>query len=311
MARRKFSWRVVKKYGRMMVDAGKDWSSDDAASLAAALAYYAIFSLAPLLVIMAAVVGVVYGEEAAHGAIASQLAQYVGAESAKVIQDAVQQSGKESSGGLIASIASAGLLLFGASKVFLQLQEALNRVWEVTASRDSGIKQLVIKRFVSLGMILGLCFLLLISLVVSTVIGALSTHLSTMLPGADYIWSFVNLMITAVVYVLLFGLLFKYVPDVDITWRSVWFGAIVTTILFMLGQWALSYYLAMNSDLTAFGAAGAILSMLVWIYYSAQIVFYGAEITQQWARQHGDSIKPSDHAEWRPGATRGLSGVKI
>lgn len=293
---------MIKQVGTLIIDAGKDWSEDNASKQAAALAYYAIFSLVPLLVILIAIVGFVLGDDAAMGSVSAKLEGYMGAETAELVEEAVKKSDPTSSGGFMATLVSTALLIFGASNVFLVLQETLNNIWEVEA--NDNIKRVFIKRFSSLGMILGLCFVLLISLIVSTVISTLSEHMSSLLPGVDFIWTLVNLGVTALVYTLLFGLLFKFVPDVEIRWKDVWFGALATTLLFMLGQWGLSYYLASNSTISAYGAAGAVLSMLVWVYYSAQIVFFGAELTQQWAQYNDHVISPSSHARWSRGAKR-------
>lgn len=295
----------LKEIGVTLVEAGKQWNEDDSSSLAASLAYFAIFSIVPLLIIISTILAVFYGQDAAQQNIQSSLNQYFAPDTTKMIVESLERASESSDQGTIASVFSGAMILFGASKVFGQLQLALNKIWNVDIQTESGlegVKTFVKARATSFGMIIGLCFILLISLVLTTVIQALSTHLSGMLPGADYLWKLVNIGVSLVVYTLLFAALFKFVPDVELNWRPVWFGAAVTAVLFLIGQWGLTYYLANNSTVSAYGAAGAIISFLIWVYYSGQVVFYGAELTQVTAVRQGWEITPSEHAVWTNGA---------
>lgn len=295
----------LKEVGVTLVEAGKQWNEDDSSSLAASLAYFAIFSIVPLMIIISTLLAFFYGQDTAHENIQTTLTTYFSKDTTTMIMESLDRASKASDQGFVASIFSGVMILFGASKVFGQLQMALNKIWNVEIQTEgglAGVKTFVKARATSFGMIIGLCFILLVSLVMTTVIQALSAHLSGFLPGSDYVWKVANLGVSLIVYTLLFAAMFKFVPDVELNWRPVWFGAAVTAVLFLLGQWGLTYYLANNSTVSAYGAAGAIVSFLIWIYYSGQVAFYGAELTQVTAVRQGWDIKPSEHAAWTNGA---------
>ncbi|HEY9743944.1 MAG TPA: YihY/virulence factor BrkB family protein, partial [Coleofasciculaceae cyanobacterium] len=208
----------------------KEWQEDKASRLAAALAYYTAFSIAPLLVIAIAIAALVYGEEAAQGQIATQLGALVGKEAAEAIQELLKSSSRQSGEGIIATVISIGLLFFGASNIFTQLQDSLNTIWEVAPKPGRGIKGIVKDRILSFGMVLGIGFLLLVSLVLSTVLAALGNYLGGMMPGLEFLWSILNFLLSFGVISLLFALMFKFLPDVKITWGDVAIGAVITAL---------------------------------------------------------------------------------
>ena len=290
----------------------QEWQEDKTPRLAAALAYYTVFSLAPLLIIAIAVAGAVFGEDAAKGEIVGQIQGLVGREGAKVIEDAIEHANKPESGGGIASLISIVVLLFGASGVFAELQDALNTVWEVQPKKEKGIGGVmgfVRKRFLSFSMVLGIGFLLMVSLIVSAVLSGLSAYMSHLIPGIDFIWGIINFVVSFGVITLLFALIYKYLPDVKITWNDVLIGAIITALLFTIGKTVLGQYLGSGSFGSAYGAAGSLVIILAWVFYSAQILFFGAEFTQVYARRYGSQIVPDDHAEPVSEEARAKQGI--
>jgi membrane protein len=272
-----------------------EWNEDRAPRLGAALAYYTVFSLAPLLIIVIAIAGLAFGRQAAEGSIVTQIRGLVGDQGAQMIQTMIQNASKPSSG-IIATIIGVVTLLFGALGVFGALQDALNTIWEVTLKPNRGILGLIKNRLLSLTMVLGTGFLLLVSLVISAVLAGLSGYLDSLFPGASTILEIVNLVISFLVVVLLFALIFKILPDADIAWRDVWIGAFITALLFVIGRFALSFYLGRAASTSTYGAAGSLVILLLWIYYAAQILFFGAEFTQVYANRYGSRVKPSEDA---------------
>ncbi len=262
-----------------------DWSEDKAPRLGAALAYYAIFSIPPLILLVIAAVGLVYKGDVA-GAIQTQLATLIGANTAQTIMQTSQQpEGKSAAVG----IAGVAILLFGASGVFAQLQDAMNTIWEVKPKAKRGVMGMIKDRFLSFTMVLGIAFLLLVSLVLTAAISAFGS--------AAAVGHILELVISFAVITLLFAMIFKLLPDVKIRWSDVWVGAAMTAALFTIGKFAIGLYLGRSSVGSAYGAAGAVIVMIVWIYYSAQILFLGAEFTQVYANQYGSHVTPAENAE--------------
>jgi membrane protein len=286
-----------------------EWSNDKASRLAAALAYYTIFSIAPLLIIVIAIAGAVFGEEAARGAIEGQLQGLIGEAGAQVIQTAIQNASKPQQGA-IASIISIVILMFGATGLFAELQDALNTIWEVQPKPGRAMKNMVRNRFLSFAMILGIGFLLLVSLVVSTAITALVTYFGNVLPGVDFIWRIVNFILGFAITTVLFGLIFKVLPDVKIAWSDVLIGAAITSLLFSFGRFLLGQYLGNGSFGSTYGAAGSVVVVLAWVYYAAQILFFGAEFTQVYARRYGTRIVPDQNAIPMTDKARANLGLK-
>ena len=277
----------------------RDFLDDKCTRLAAALSYYTIFSLPPLLVLLLLVLGAVLDPADVRRLLEGQLGSLLGPAGSREVHEVLQNAERpDFSRGAVALI-GAGALLFGAVGAFVELQNALNRVWEVQPDPAAGgVKRFIAQRIVSFGMLLTIVFFLIVSLVVSAVLSAFGTVVDTMLPDplSGVVLQTINLAISLVVLALLFALLFRYVPDARIAWRDVWIGAIVTAILFTAGKYALGLYLGRSDPGSAFGAAGALALLLVWIYYSANIVFFGAEFTQAWARQRGSGVEPAEGA---------------
>lgn len=273
----------------------QEWQEDNASLLASSLAYYTIFSLAPLLILIIAIVGAIFGEEAARGEIVSQIRGLVGVEGAKVIETAIANSAQPETSRW-ASFISVVVLFFGASGVFGQLQEALNTIWNVKAKPGLNITNLIKKRILSFTAVIGIGFLLLVSLVINAALSALNHYLSGFLPGGDFVWQFVNFASSFAVVAFLFALMYKFLPDVHIAWRDVTVGAIITALLFTIGKSLLGAYLGSGSFGSTYGAAGSLVVILLWVYYSAQILFFGAEFTQIFAKRYGSQIVPNDYA---------------
>jgi membrane protein len=280
---------------KMIRMAAREWSNDNAQRLGAALAYYTVFSIAPLLLITIAVVGFVLGPAAAKGQVADVIKSTTGDRTAGMIQTMIASADKPRSG-IIATLLGLVMLIFGALGVFTQLKSALNTVWDVGPKPNPGIKYYILTYLFSFGMVLGIGFLLLVSLIITTALSAIGAYFHNLLPGGAILWHIVNIVVSFGVIILLFAMLFKYLPDVTIRWKDVWVGAIFTAALFTAGKWALGLYLSRGTVSSAYGAAGSLAVLLVWVYYSAQILFFGAEMTQVWANTHGSQIVPKSHA---------------
>lgn len=291
----------------MLKAAGADFVEDNALRLSAALAYYAIFSIAPLLVIAIAVAGLIFGAEAARGEIQGQLSGMIGADAAKGVQSMVESAGEKATGGVWATIIGVAAMLFGASGVFAQLKDALNTIWEVKTKAGLGIWGFVRERLLSFGMVLVIGFLLLTSLLLSTALGAAGNWFSHLLSTPAWVWQIVNFLVSFGVITLLFALIFKVLPDVTVGWRAVWVGALFTSLLFNLGKFLLAWYLSGQSS--SYGVAGAAVVLLLWVYYASCILFAGAEFTQVYAAAHGHSIAPSKIAEPATAEARAQQGM--
>ena len=276
-------------------EAFEDWSEDRASTLAAALAYYTIFSLAPLLIIAIAIAGLAFGREATQGQIVNQISGLIGSEGAKGIETLIENASKPSSG-VIATAFGIIVLLIGSSGFFGQLQEGLNTIWEVKPRPGRGILGIMKDRFLSFTMVLGVGFLLLVSLVISAGLVALGEILGTFMPGTVIVGYILNVIISLLVTTLLFAMIFKILPDVKISWKDVWIGAAATAFLFTVGKLLLGLYLAKANIASAYGAAGSLVVILVWVYYSAMILFLGAEFTQVYANRYGSRIVPDRDA---------------
>lgn len=285
----------IKTIWSLLKETFTEWNTDKASRLAAALAYYTIFSLAPLLIIAIAIAGAVFGEEAARGEIVAQIQGLVGREGAQFIQTAIENASRPRAGS-IASIISIAVLLFGASGLFAQLQDALNTIWEVQPKPGRGLIGIIRDRFLSFTMVLGVGFLLLVSLILSAVLAGVVNFLGDMLPGIGFLLQLANFVLSFAVTTLLFALIYKVLPDVKIAWGDVWIGAIITSLLFSFGRFLLGLYLGNSSFGSTYGAAGSVVIILVWVYYAAQILFFGAEFTQVYASRFGSRIVPDENA---------------
>jgi membrane protein len=255
--------------------------------MGAAIAYYTLFSIAPLLIIVIAVAGFVYGEEAAQGQIFEQLRGLLGPEGATAIEGLVK-SASEPAKGTFATIAGIVTLVVGATTVFAELQSDLDRIWKAPAApKATGIWKLLRTRLLSFGLVLGLGFLLLVSLVLSAALSALGSFYGGFFGSLEWLLQVVNFVVSFAVITVLFAMIYKLLPRVDISWRDVWIGAAVTALLFDIGKFALGLYLGKSSVVSGFGAAGSLVVLLIWVYYSAQIFLLGAEFTWAYAHRYG------------------------
>jgi membrane protein len=262
------------------------WLDNEPFQMAAALAYYTIFSLAPLLLIAIAIAGFAFGREAAQDQVVEALQDLVGRDSARAIQEMIRNAGTRDSGFLAAGFGIL-LLLFGAGGVVGQLQYSLNKIWRVAGSSQSTVMQLIRQRLLSFAVILAVGFLLLVSLVVTAVLSAVSQFFSGILPGGEVLWQWVDVVVSFGFITLLFALIYKILPDVNVSWNDVWIGAAVTSFLFTLGKLGIGMYLGRSSVSSTYGAAGSLVTLLLWVYYSSLIFFFGAELTHYYSAQRG------------------------
>lgn len=264
--------------------------------LAAALAYNTIFSLPPLLLIIIATAGKIWGEEAISGQLESQLRSMVGPEAAKEIQTMIRNTTLTGSGGIATAIGIA-TLVFAATTFFVTLQDSLNSIWNIKVKPNNSFLKLARDRFLSFGLILSIALLMLISLVVSAILSIFTDYLQQIFPAVAVIFIHIlNIAVSLAFITFLFALIYKYLPDAVIRWKDVWVGSFLTALLFVLGKFGIGWYIG-NGDIgSAYGAAGSVIIILVWIYYSSLIVFFGSEFTQQYACSFGEKIKPKSNA---------------
>ncbi len=275
----------------------QEWLQDKAPQLGAALAYYTVFSLAPLILVLLAIVGFIFRDDPAGtwDKLTQQMSYFLDASAMQVIQNIAQkasQTGKST----LATIIGIALAIFGASGVFGQLQDALNTIWGVKAKPGLGIWGFLRNRFLSFAMVAGICFLLLVSLTIEALLKGFSHYVQSVLPGGIVIALTVYLIFDFAVVVLLLAMIFKFLPDVKVQWRDVWIGAVMTAILFGIGKWLLGLYLGSGAAGSAYGAASSLITLLLWVYYSSQILLFGAEFTQVYAQRAGRGLKPSEYA---------------
>lgn len=283
----KATWELLK-------ETFTEWQQDNAMRLAAALAYYTLFSLAPLVLLALTISQMTLGGQGNTATLlVNQVERVAGPDTASVIQTITENASQQSSNLTLTTIVSVGVLLFAATGVFGQLQSALNTVWSVEPKPDQGIMSLVRSRVLSFAMILVIGFLLLVSLLLSAALSTLSNYLADIVPAWGQIADF---SLSFIVTTLLFAMIYRVLPDVEIEWGDVWIGAAVTALLFTIGKILLGLYMGYQSFSSTYGAAGSLLVFLVWIYYSTQILFFGAEFTQVYARKYGSRIVPSPHA---------------
>jgi membrane protein len=269
------------------------WTEDKASALAAALAYYSLFSLAPLVLIAVAVAGLVFGHQAAEGQLYTQLAGLIGDAGAKAVQTIVANMHQQG-GGVLATIVGIATLLFGASGVFVQLQDSMNTIWKARPPTTNGIVEFLRVRLVSFSMVLGIGFLLLVSLVLSAILAAIGDYLGLFLPGGAAVGQALNATVSLVVVTVLFAMIYKLLPDTPVAWRDVWVGALLTSFLFTVGKFAIGVYLGKASVASSYGAAGSVVILLLWVYYSSLILYLGAEFTHVYSMRHG-SRKAATH----------------
>src|SRR5438105_1504304 len=274
-----------------------EWLEDKAPQLGAALAYYTVFSLAPLILLLLAIVGVLSRNDpsGAWTRITEQMGYFLDQSALDVVQQIAQKTAQPNRSA-VATIIGIALALFGASGVFGQLQDALNTVWGVKAKPGLGLRGFLRARFLSFAMVGGICFLLLVSLVIEGLLKGFSHYVQTHLPGGISLAISIYLIFDACIVVLVFAMIFKFLPDVKLRWSNVWVGSVLTAILFAIGKWALGLYLGSGAAGSAYGAASSRITLLLWIYYSSQILLFGAEFTQVYTRKFGGPVEPDDYA---------------
>lgn len=277
------------------VDAAKGWAADKAFRLSAALAFFSIFSMAPLLLISLGLAGLFFDPAEAEAGLQSELARFV-SESAAETMVGIAEQAQRSEESIWATVLGFCALVFGATSVFGQMQDALNYIWEVEGKPDKSIVHLIYRRVVSLGMILVIGFLLLLSLALTTIVNTMSKLMSLNITLPEWAHEGINGGLSFVIIAALFSLIFKVLPEAHIQWRYVRFSALVTAALFILGKYLLAWYLGRDGVVSAYGAAGALVLVLLWVYYSALILFFGAELTKAYALNSGATIEPTSRA---------------
>lgn len=287
------------------------WNRDKIPRHGGALAYYTVLSLVPLLIVIISLIGVIFGREAAQQHILEQTTNLMGPQSAAAIKDMIEHASQPSTG-TVAMLVGVATLLVGASGVFAQLQDSLNTIWGVEPKAGRGLWGIIRDRFISVSAVLGTGFLLLVSLILSAALAAFGKWYSGWLPASELVLHILDMVISLLVISALFALMFKLLPDAVIAWGDVWVGALLTALLFTIGKFAIGLYLGKSDVGSAYGSAGSLVIMLVWIYYSAQIVLFGAEFTQVYANQMGSRIVPTDKAvvadSSKAGSTQPASG---
>ena len=276
-------WAKIKL---LLLTTYKEWNEDDAPHLGAALAFYTILSLAPLLIIMITIAGWVLGQNNVSGQLMAQIQGLVGTEGAKAIEEMLK-SASNSRKGVIANALGLATLLFGASSVLGELRLALNRIWKVSRREKEGVPEILKKQSRLFGLVLGCGFLLLASLVVSAALAAMGKFMQPAMPLPAFVVEAMTFLVSLAVITGIFAAIFRYIPEVKVAWSDVWLGAVVTSLLFTVGKFLIALYLGKAAVGSTFGAAGSLVVVLVWVYYSSQIVFFGAEFTQVYSKLHG------------------------
>jgi membrane protein len=290
----------------LLKETASEWLEDKATRLAAALAYYTIFSMAPLLVIAIGVAALAFGHDVAGKQVIGQVQSMMGAQAGKAVSDMVNSASKPGSG-VVGTILGILMLLFGAAGLFGQLQDALNTIWEVQPKPGQGIWGFIRQRFLSFTMVLGAAFLLLVSLLISAALAAIVSLLGDWQAGL--VGGLVNGVVSFVVITLLFAMIFKYLPDAKVAWGDVWLGAAITALLFEIGKFLIALYVGHSGIASAYGAAGSLAVILVWVYYSSAIFLFGAEFTKVYSDKYGSRIVPAENAEPVTEEARAQQGI--
>jgi membrane protein len=278
------------------------WKKHNAARFGAALGFYTIFAVSPLAVIGVAIAGSIFGEETARAELLGQIRSLAGSAGADAVE-VVMKSAADAGKGIIAAGIAAVMLVVGATTVFAELQEALNAIWEVKPRPGKGIVLFLKKRLLSFAIVVGIGFLLLVSLVLSASLSAFSHYFGGDAPGSTPGWTVAYAMVSFVIITLLFAMIYKILPDMRIAWRDVWLGAVITATLFTVGKYFVGLYLGQSNVISAYGASGSLVVLLLWVYYSAQIVFFGAEFTRQYTYHRELRVVPEPEAMRTSGPT--------
>jgi membrane protein len=275
------------------------WWNDNVPRLGASLAYYTLFALAPILIVAIAVAGLAFGQEAVRGEIVGQIRGLVGVEGARAVQAMLEGAAKPASGVLATTIGLVTAFL-GATGAFIELQNALNAIWRVKPKPGVSVKAFLLQRLISFGLVVGVGFVLLVSLLVSAALSALDHFLGSAFPGLAVLWTASSVLVSLGVVTLLFAMVYKVLPDVELGWRDVWIGALVTAGFFNVGKQVIGLYLGTSSVASSYGAAGSVVVLLVWVYYSAQVVLLGAEFTRFYVERFRGRPEEAAHAERDP-----------
>jgi membrane protein len=275
------------------------WWDDNVPRLGASLAYYTLFALSPVLLVATAIAGLVFGKDAVRGEIVGQIQGLVGHQGAQAVQAMLENAAQPSSS-IPATIIGLVTLFLGATGAFLELQTALNAIWRVKPRPGANVRAFVVQRMISFGLVVGVGFLLLVSLLVSAGLAALSRYLGQLLPALTAFWEAGNVLVSLFVITLLFAMVYKILPDVRLRWRDVWVGALVTAGFFSIGKQLIGLYLGTSSVASSYGAAGSVVVLLVWVYYSAQVVLLGAEFTRFYVERFRGQPPPMKHAQPDP-----------
>ncbi|MFA7669633.1 MAG: YihY/virulence factor BrkB family protein [Burkholderiaceae bacterium] len=285
------------------------WLDDYASSMGAAIAFYTVFSLAPLVVIVIGIAGFFWGEEAVQGELLRQIGGVVGDNGAAAIEGVVRSGAEEPGQGIAATVLSVAFLVVGATTVFAELQSALDRIWKVPArEKKTGIWNLLRSRLLSFGLVLSLAFLLLVSLVISSLLSALGGWLGGLMPGWELILQLLNITVSFGILVVLFAMIYKFMPQADVAWKDVWTGAFTTALLFEVGKLLIGLYVGKSSVASSYAAAGSLVALLIWVYFAAQIFLLGAEFTWVYANEHGSRAGRTDAQKGAVSDTAPLTG---
>ncbi len=284
------------------------WWNDNVPRLGASLAYYTLFALSPTLIIAISVAGLVFGPEAVRGEVVGQIQGLVGRQGAEAVQAMIEGASKQSSSVLATVIGSVTAFL-GATGAFIELQTALNAIWRVKPRPGTGVKEFLLQRLVSFGLVVGVGFILLVSLLINAALSGLSSYLGHILPTLTTVWEAANVLVSLGVVTLLFAMVYKVLPDVRLRWRDVWAGALVTAGFFTVGKQVIGLYLGTSSVASSYGAAGSVVVLLIWVYYSSQIVLLGAEFTRFYVERYRGEPPPMKHAMHDP-APEAVGGKK-
>ena len=293
---------------RTFKGAARAWWDDDCTRLGASLAFYTLFAIGPVLLAATSIAGMVFGAEAVHGEIVAQLDHLVGREGALTVQSLLAAAAQRPSG-VLATLTGAITFLLASTGAFLELQVALNTIWRVKPRPTGYLYAFVMDRLRSFGLVVAIGFLLLVSLAITAALAAFNAWLFKMSPANAMLWNIVNTLVSIVVTTGLFAMLFRFLPDMRLRWRDVWTGAVVTALLFTLGQQVIGWYLGQSTIVAGYGAAGSMMILLLWVYYSCQILLFGAEFTRVWAARHGVKVKPEEFAVKDPEAVHPKSAL--
>jgi membrane protein len=281
---------------RLFVAALKAWWNDDAPRVGASVAYYTLFAIAPILLVAIAVAGLAFGDEAVRGEIVGQLDHLIGAEGARAVQSLLEGASRRPSG-ILATVLGSITFVVAATGAFLELQAALNTIWRVKPRPGTNLQAFLMDRVRSFGLVVAVGFLLMVSLAVTAALAALSNWLARYGPEVPLLWSAVSMLVSLVVTTGLFALLFRFLPDVHLRWEDVTIGALATAVLFIVGQQVIGFYLGQSSTASSYGAAGSVMILLLWVYYSCQILLLGAEFTRVYAERQGTKVRPESFAK--------------